>query len=187
MTREFDPHRLDVRAFAEAGAVLSGDDSLRAYARLDAETALPAIDSRVRWKAVGARRGGAAAEPAPWLHLSAQACVPLTCQRCLTPVELDLQVDRRFRFAADEQTAAAEDEDSDEDVLAASHDFDLHALIEDELLMEIPITPRHEICPEPPRFSMEDADFSASEEERPNPFAVLGALRSRKPDDPNGQ
>ena len=31
----------------------------------------------------------------------------MTCQRCLTTVELPLQVDRWFRFVADEATAEA--------------------------------------------------------------------------------
>ena len=106
--------------------------------------------------------------------------MPLICQRCLTPVDIELQVDRWFRFAADEDTAAAEDEESEEDVLVASRDFDLHALIEDELLMEIPVTPRHERCPEPVQLSAADPDFEAAEAARPNPFAVLGTLRSRQ-------
>jgi uncharacterized protein len=116
----------------------------------------------------------------PWLHLAADTVVPLVCQRCLAPVQLPLAVDRWFRFAADEATAAAEDESAEEDVLAVSRDFDLPALIEDELLMEIPVTPRHEVCPEPARLSVADPDFDAAGEARPNPFAVLGALRGDK-------
>ena len=83
------------------------------------------------------------------LHLDAEATVPLVCQRCLSPVETPLTVDRWFRFVADEATAEAEDEDSEEDLLVVSRDFDLHALIEDELLMDIPVTPVHDVCPTP--------------------------------------
>lgn len=184
MTREFAPGRLDVNGFAEAAATLSGNDPLPIYPRLSAELAEPAADSAVStvdWQAAGASRDGAAGAPVPWLHLSAQTRIPLICQRCLGPVDVDLQVDRWFRFAADEASAAAEDEESEEDVLVSSRDFDLHALIEDELLMEIPVTPRHEVCPEPVRLSAVDPDFEAAEAARPNPFAVLGALRPGKP------
>jgi uncharacterized protein len=181
MTREFVPGRLDVKGFAEAAAALCGNDPLEGHARLSAELAGPASDPVVRWKAVGASRAGPTGAPVPWLHLSAQARVPLACQRCLAPVDVDLLVDRWFRFAADEATAAAEDEESDEDVLVSSRDFDLHALVEDELLMEIPVTPRHEVCPEPAQLSAVDPDFEAAEAAHPNPFAVLGALRSDKP------
>ena len=180
MSREFTPRRLDVNRFAEAAATLSGDEPLQTFARLAAELAAPAPDAHVRWEAVGLQHDGHAGQPVPWLHLIASATVPLVCQRCLAPVDVDLDVDRRFRFAADEDTAAAEDEESEEDVLVSSRDFDLLGLIEDELLMEIPATPRHERCPEPVQLSAADPDFEAAEAARPNPFAVLDALRSDK-------
>ena len=181
MTKVFVPGRLDVNGFAEAAATLSGNDPLSGFERLSAELADPSADATVRWTATGESRSGADGTPVSWLHLEAQTSVPLICQRCLAPVELALEVDRWFRFAPDEDTAAVEDEASDEDVLVASRDFDLHALIEDELLMEIPVTPRHEVCPQPTRLSAVDPDFESAEAARPNPFAVLGALRSEKP------
>jgi uncharacterized protein len=181
MTREFAPGRLDVNGFADAAAVISGKDPLRNYQRLSAELIDPAEDLAVRWEAAGQRRSGADGVPVSWLHLTAEVLAPLVCQRCLSPVDVALHVDRWFRFVADEATAAAEDEEAEEDVLVASRDFDLHELIEDELLMEIPTTPRHEVCPEPTRLSAVDPDFEAAEADRPNPFAVLGALRSDKP------
>lgn len=184
MTKEFAPRRLDVNGFAEAAATLAGNDPLAGFERLSAELADPSADATVRWEAVGQTRSGADGAPVPWLHLAAQASVPLICQRCLAPVDIGLDVDRWFRFAADEAAAAAEDEAAEEDVLVASRDFDLHALIEDELLMELPVTPRHEVCPKPTRMSAVDPDFDSAEAARPNPFAVLGALRSGKPDKP---
>ncbi|WP_077002567.1 DUF177 domain-containing protein [Variovorax sp. KK3] len=180
MTSEFKPGRLDVRRLAEAGATVSGEEPLDAYARLSAELAAPADGERVRWEAAGVSRDDAAGEPIPWLHLRASVKVPLICQRCLGPVGVPLEVDRWFRFVKDEDTAAAEDEESEEDVLVASRDFDLHALVEDELLMEIPVTPRHERCPEPVKLSAADPEFDAAEAARPNPFAALEKLRSDK-------
>lgn len=180
MKTEFAPRRLDVAAFAEAGATLSGVTPLQDFPRLAADVAGASPDASVQWQARGERRPGATGAPVAWLHLAADALVPLVCQRCLAPVETALVVDRWFRFAADEETAALEDEDAEEDVLAISRDFDLQALLEDELLMEIPVTPRHEVCPQAPSLSAVDADFEASEEAKPNPFAVLGTLRARK-------
>jgi len=180
MTREFAPSRLDVNGFAASAAALSADEPLLNYKRLRAELAGPADDLMVRWEAAGQTRNGPEGANVPWLHLTAEVRVQLVCQRCLAPVEVTLHIDRWFRFAADEATAAAEDEEAEEDVLVASRDFNLHELIEDELLMEIPVTPRHEVCPEPMRLSAVDPDFEAAEAERPNPFAALGALRSDK-------
>lgn len=181
MTREFVPRRLDVPGFAESAATLSGRDPLHSYERLSAEVVRPTTDLSVSWEAVGQRRSGADGSPVPWLHLTAEARVPLVCQRCLAPVEVELAVDRWFRFAADESAAAVEDEEAEEDVLVSSRDFDLHALVEDELIMGIPVTPRHDVCPEPIKLSVADPDFEGAEAGRPNPFAVLGSLRSDKP------
>ena len=180
MTREFAPQRLDVPGFADAAASISGNEPLQAYARLSAEVDGPADGATVQWQATGQRRPGIDGAPVSWLHLVAGARIPLACQRCLKPVDVELAVDRWFRFAADEATAAAEDEASEEDVLVASREFDLRGLIEDELLMDIPVTPRHDVCPEPMKLSSADSDFDGAEADRPNPFAVLGSLRTGK-------
>ncbi len=98
----------------------------------------------------------------------------------MTPVDVPLDVQRSFRFVADEATAEAEDDASEEDLLVISHSFDLVGLIEDELLMDMPLVPQHDTCPEPLVRSVADPGF---EEESPkeNPFAVLGRLRGGKP------
>jgi len=178
MTREFVPGRLDVNGFAEAGATISGSEPVKGYKRLYAELLQPSDDLMVQWTAEGQLRSGLDGGAVPWMHLAAHTVVPMVCQRCLAPVDVVLDVDRWFRFVADEAIAAAEDEESEEDVLVANRDFDLHGLIEDELLMEIPVTPRHEQCPEPARLSVADPDFDAAERAQPNPFAVLKQLKS---------
>ncbi len=183
MNREFAPERLNVPAFAAAAASIQAADPVSKYPRLVAELAAPAPDAVVHWEATAEERPGADGKPTAWLHLDAEAAVPLVCQRCLSPVDTLLSVDRWFRFVADEAKAEAEDEESEEDLLVISRDFDLHALIEDELLMEIPVTPVHDVCPTPIQLSSSDDDFQAAEEAKPNPFAVLGALRSRKPEE----
>lgn len=183
MKKEFTPDRLDVAGFAQAGATLAGRDPLASFERLAAEAVELPGDAVVEWQAAGEERSGPGGQAVPWLHLQAHTSLPLVCQRCLGPVSTPLQVDRWFRFAADEATAAAEDElAEDEDVLALSRDFDLRELLEDELLMEIPVTPRHDNCPQPVQLAAADPDFDAAEEERANPFAALEALRRRKPE-----
>lgn len=179
MAKDFDPHRLDVRRFAEEGAQLEAADPLRAFRRLAAETegADPAL--AVHWHARGEMHNPQHVQPQIRLHLDASVTLPLVCQRCLTPVDVPLEIHRPFRFAADEETAAAEDDESEEDVLALSRSFDLLELVEDELLMEVPVAPRHEVCPVPVKMSVEDAEFEAAEAERENPFAVLGRLRKQ--------
>ena len=43
-------------------------------------------------------------------RLAVRATFPMTCQRCLAPVDVPLEVDREFRFVADEATAEALDD-----------------------------------------------------------------------------
>ncbi|MDB5749933.1 MAG: hypothetical protein JWP65_354 [Ramlibacter sp.] len=180
MAKDFDPHRLDVHHFAEDGAELASEDRLARYARLLAETEGTAPERLVRWSARGELLNPQHLHPEVWLHLRAQAQLPLVCQRCLQPVDVPLAVDRSFRFVADEATAAAQDDAAEEDLLALSRSFDLLELVEDELLMEVPLAPRHEVCPEAVKMSVSDPAFEAAGAQRENPFAVLGRLKSGK-------
>jgi uncharacterized protein len=113
--------------------------------------------------------------------LKAQTHLPQTCQRCLGEVGTLLEVERSYRFVADEATAEAQDDDCEEDLLAISREFDLHALIEDELLMALPLVPMHDICPVSPKMTVADPDFEGKADAigagKPNPFAVLAALK----------
>jgi uncharacterized protein len=179
MKKDFSPRKLDVKAFALEQGGLAGQDSLSMHPRLLAEAQGPGADRPVVWSVRGEIRNPQHAQPQVWLHLKAQAELPLTCQRCLHPMDVSISVERSFRFVADEATAAAEDDESEEDVLALSRTFDLVELIEDELLMELPTVPRHEVCPEPVRLSAADPDFDDAPE-KVNPFAMLGQLKTRK-------
>ena len=180
MAKDFDPHHLDVRRFAEAGATLESADPLPAFRRLRAEAQGEADAREVHWQARGELINPQHVQPQVWLHLQAQATLPLVCQRCLSPVDVPLAVDRSFRFVADEATAAAEDDASEEDLLVLSRSFELPELVEDELLMELPVAPRHEVCPEPVKMSAADAAFDAAGPAREHPFAVLGRLKTGK-------
>jgi uncharacterized protein len=93
-----------------------------------------------------------------------------------------VEVERPFRFVQDEAIAMAQDDQSEEDLLALSRSFDLIELIEDELLMDLPVAPRHDVCPVPVTLAVADADFEAAEQEKENPFAMLERLRTRKAD-----
>ena len=181
MSKTFAPGRLDVAAFAQAKASLSAHDSIQKYERLAQELRAPEADLTIDWQADGEQRSAVDGSRRPALHLRAQATLPLTCQRCMGEVTEAVEVDRHFLFVPDEATAAALDEASDDDVLALAPDFDLRALIEDELLMALPLVPRHEQCPDAVQLSVQSADFDAAQEEKTNPFAALAALKHDKP------
>ena len=142
--------KLDVRQFARDQATLQGQNSLNDFERLREEVfglddaAIAAL--QVTWQAEGiwkALRGGAAETR---LHLQARLELPLQCQRCLSAVQECLEVDREFLFVSTEAQAEELDESSEVDVLVASKAFDLLELVEDELLMALPLVPRHPEC-----------------------------------------
>ena len=182
MTKDYSPDRLDIKAFVQASARLEGHDSLLKYERLAAEAKGLHPDLRVDWQARGELRPAAAGVGAPqlWLSVKAHATYPMQCQRCLHAVDVPLDVDRWFRFVADEATAEALDDDTEEDLLAISREFSLRELVEDELLMALPAVPMHEECPAHVPMSAVDEGFDEAEAERPNPFAALARTRVGK-------
>ena len=116
-------------------------------------------------------------EPQLWLNLRASTRIALQCQRCLHPVDTTLEFDRRIRFVRGEEEAATLDADLEDDVLALTRALDLRELIEDELLLALPLVPRHELCPTP--LSVAEEDAPQSPDDRPNPFAVLAGLKGK--------
>lgn len=179
----FNPRRLDALRFAQSAATISDAVPLSEFGRLAQDLLGPIeADARVAWSARGEiRPGPAGAAPQAWLQLQAQARVPLACQRCLSAVETELLVDRWFRFVADEAAAEAEDDDCEEDLLALEPRPDLQDVIEDELILSLPLVPMHERCPQPPAELQAGASGAAepAEPERPHPFAALQRLKSR--------
>ncbi len=196
MKSEFNPLKLDVAAFARAQATLSGEwplselDRVRAY--VPAEVSATSLQG-VRWEVRGdlkAARGGA---HEIWLHLDASITLPMECQRCLRPVDEHISVQRSVRFVADEETAAELDADSEDDVLVLSRSFDLRWWVEDELILDMPLVPRHEVCPEPLPVVVDAVvdpdplpmDEKATDSSKPNPFAALAALKKPTPSGKN--
>ena len=180
MKKDFDPRRLDIKAFAESGAEIGGQERLGDHSRLMAETGGRGADVPLAWSASAEVRNPAHVHPQIWLHLAAETVLSLTCQRCLAPVDVEVAVKRSFRFVRDEAIAMAQDDGSEEDLLALSRSFELIELVEDELLMDLPVAPRHEVCPTPVKLAVADEDFEAAVVPRENPFALLKRLKTRK-------
>ena len=177
VSREFEAIRLDVQRFADDGALLQGEWPLRELPRLldsAAEDRRPGPDSTVHWQARGQRVAGP--DPAIWLHVGARTSIALQCQRCLAPVDVEVEVDRRFRFVRGEAAAAALDATSEDDVLALTRALNLRELIEDELLLALPLVPMHAVCPTPLQVEKEGLEVA----EEANPFAVLAALKRER-------
>ncbi len=175
--REYDALHLDVAAFAAEGARLEGVWPLAALTRLAASAAAearPEPGDSVRWFVQGEARPVRGGPAQVWLHLGAQTRIALQCQRCLQPLRVELAAERSFQFVAGEDAAAELDADSEDDVLALTRSLSVQELVEDELLLSLPLVPRHDRCEPPAHLAGED---SVPLEEAPHPFAALAALK----------
>jgi uncharacterized protein len=197
-SRTFAPRKLDIAAFIESGELMEGALPVVELTRVAEGLAkdvdlgsLPPVTWSVQGRQVAQRVGG----PQLWLDLSAQGELAWECQRCLHAVAEPIEVHCSIRFVKDEAAAAELDADSEHDVLALSRQFDLMALIEDELIMAQPIVPRHDVCPTDVASLMRDKDLDEAPAEgeagasdagattasgRPNPFAVLASLKKAR-------
>lgn len=174
--------RINVQHLAERREFVQGRSLLRNMVRLAADLPELLPDSTVSWRLGGELIAASGVEDAVHLHLTADAMVPLVCQRCLAPVSVALHVDNRYRFVADEDTAVREDDESVEDLLVWDANFDLAPLLEDELLMALPVVPMHDQCPDFAAPQAGQAEEGKLASPKPNPFAVLARLKP-----PNGQ
>ena len=180
MKTDFAADRLDVPAFALAAATLEGHDAFASFPRLMEEIADGQSAHTVDWVAVGEEIQQVGRPPQHWLHLKVDTVLPLTCQRCLGPVDVPMEIERSFRFVESEEAAVAEDDTVEEDLLVTQQDFKLRELVEDELLMALPAVPQHDVCPVEVQMSVQDEDFEEAEAEKPNPFAALATLKLAK-------
>ncbi|GAA5137068.1 hypothetical protein GCM10025767_17270 [Thalassotalea piscium] len=104
------------------------------------------------------------------------ATVSLACQRCTEAFEHKLELD--FKFSPVKDAEAAENLPSYYDAIELDEngEVNLRELVEDELLLAIPLIPRHELeqCQSPA-----DSVWGKLPEEldKPNPFDVLKKLK----------
>ena len=175
---------LDIHEFTRRGDTAGAREPIASFERLG--SLLVATDGEIAWRVEGRSAVGHDGARQAFLHLSLDARPCMRCVRCLEPIEVTLGLDREFRFVSNEAQAKREDADDDElDVLVASRRFDLAALVEDEAIMALPPAPRHDDCRAPQIESMPPPlEPQGSADGRPNPFAVLGALRADPSDVP---
>ena len=98
----------------------------------------------------------------PSLHLRINSELPVICQRCLD--EMLVKLDLKFDYLLSDSSVNAVDESDELDWLEINSEMDVRELIEDELLLAMPIAPVH---------ATSCTELSMQSGEKPNPFAVL--------------
>lgn len=79
----------------------------------------------------------------PAIRLAVRARVTLQCQRCLEPLPVEVESTRDLVFVPSGRLSAFEDEEDDADYLPLEDAIDPLGVVEDEVLLVLPIAPRH--------------------------------------------
>lgn len=110
-----------------------------------------------------------------------QAQLHLGCQRCLGEIVLAIDSELDLALVTTEAEAAAWQQAHDV-LLLGENGLDIQALIEDELLLHIPLAPMHTdpaAC-DPEMLAYLQAEPLPEKPARENPFAILARLKSNE-------
>jgi len=117
--------------------------------------------------------GGANAAGKPSLTVKLNGDMKLVCQRCLAPLLFPLSVETELELSRNLDEIEGADDDIDR-VLAA-REMNVEDLVEDEVILALPMIPRHAEC----LSLVVDKKLDAQVEKQVSPFGVLNSLRKR--------
>ena len=161
----------DVFKFAAGGGMLEGEVPV---ARLDRLTdQLAADEGVICWQLSGSLD----VEGHPRLDLAVSGRLALRCQRCLSGLDWDLVIGTALLPVRAGQALPGDDLENDEiDVIEVdgSGEFDILSLVEDEIILALPIAPRHMDC------GMPEAAGTNGGARSQKPFAALAGLRDKE-------
>ena len=177
------PAQIEPFKWAEQGFTWSGQLPLKSFPRI-AHEAVGSIDNQ--WIQVDCKLSMDAYHRIVWLDAQLSTTVTLQCQRCLGTVEEQIESTVHVAMLNDEAHADFLDEDADfivlgEDLGTKKGDFDSSAsvdliyILEDELLLSMPGSPKHDACEHKHRPVIQ----TEVEEKRDNPFEILAGLKGK--------
>ncbi len=162
------PETLDPLRYAEAGRILEGRIAIAKMRRLATLLHEAAGEAEV------ALNFGVDLDGTRNVQGTIKAAVVLICQRCLAPMTLPVRVSVSLGVVGSE--AEAERLSGHYDPLLVGEDpVSLTELVEDELILALPVVACHELggC----HAAQTDQQEPVTDDERPNPFAVLEQLK----------
>lgn len=160
------PDRVDVARQVQARRVFEGSLPLASMRRL--RGSLANDEGEAHYSIEFGKDGLGVA----YLALRVEAGLPLVCQRTLEVYVQRVVLDQRLGLIAREDQEASLPEGY-EPLLVPDGQLALAEVVEDELILALPVVPLKPGAP----LDWKDAAEDAVEEEAPNPFAVLGALK----------
>ena len=154
---------LDSVEFARRSAKLSGVVELVRLTRLHDQIA--EVGGKLNVRLAGEQDE----ERRNWLSLDIEGRVVLRCQRCLGGVEFPVTVATRLELVSAGDPWPDESLTDDEtDAIAADPALSVADLVEDEVLLALPLAPMHDNCTLP--------EAAGGREDR-SPFAALAVLK----------
>lgn len=109
------------------------------------------------------------------IRLVLKADIQVACQRCMESMPFRVESDSVITlFTSEAKLESACSEDDELDAILAEPELNIRALIEDEIIMGLPLSPKHEVCGE--------SVMEKAKSDKPNPFAVLASLKLSKPE-----
>lgn len=111
----------------------------------------------------------------PFVEVRAEASLPLLCQRSLERYLHPVSVVQRLGLITEEAQQSALPEEMEPLLLDEHGEVRVIDLIEDELILALPVVP---INPDATELPAEWAEVDV-EDDKPNPFAALAALKDR--------
>lgn len=175
MSSQHLPTQIAPFRLARQGQALQGDLELKGMARLtevlndEAGSVSVELQFGVDEQDTNFARG----------HLSAR--VQMICQRCMKPVTLPIEADVALGFVASDDKARSLASDY-EPYMVGAEPVALAELIEDELILALPIVALHEDekCEPILERLHNEAEAGDQAQDKPNPFAVLSELKGKK-------
>jgi uncharacterized protein len=156
------PAAIDGLAFARNAAVLKGRLGMESLPRLAQSGCLGSVLDFVLTGEINERGK-------PGLTLAVEGSVRLECQRCLGSLELPLHLEAQLEFAPSEAEIMAAADDIER--VVASREMSVAALVEDEVLLALPMVPKHEQC---------SAAAGLGANATPSAFQAFATLRKRR-------
>ncbi len=187
MSPQVFPTHIEPFKWAELGFVWQGQVELTRFPRVAAEVIPPhdhqqiALDCKLY---MDDRR-------IAWLDATMSATFPLTCQRCLHQLDFVLDTHVHLALFTEEEYSDRLGREKDEvdyvilseaQIAHGAEVLDVLNLLEDEILLLLPLSPKHDDC-ELAVASVGDDLLSSNGqvvEEKRNPFDVLAGLKLTK-------
>lgn len=166
---EIDPFRL-----AKSGLILEGELPLKTMRRLSEMLHDDGGSVHVKMsfdvdKVLGT----------PYVNGEFITSLPLVCERCSEPMQYEVNIQCSLAMVSNERKIESLAEQYEPWVIDNDDPIILSSIIEDELILAIPLIPKHEHSCLPAEAWFAGEEIEEDVERKSSPFAVLSALKSK--------